>query len=741
MEKSEVISKTSMKVLVFQYFMILISAFAVAVFMHSTWVKQIHIYHTVLELFCVFIALAIFISIWYTYYRNSENNHVLCFGYFIIAVFDALHSFYHLKLDLSVNSYFDLSTKFWLLSRICDAVVLFMASKTLKVKLNKRISMIITLLITLGIFGAVINYWGYLPPLMTDNGVTPLKVALEYLVICIYFLGLYGFRNKINDNGSIAYRYIFISILLSIPAEISFTLFSSIYSISWTIGHLLKIASYYLLFKGIFISTINYPYVKLEVEHRKLEKSNEELNHIGEALNDILDALPVAVQKYDVDGKLNYVNKKFEELLGYDRKALYGLTNEELNKQFERNEEVSKYNINTYKTMKGELIKLSTNAHNIRNGKLVILNETIKEQQLEKLHIQTDTILNSVTNGILMIDNNNKIILCNRAIEEILEVDRERILGIGLYELNFQVNPEAGEHVNHLLESGAGGNSFELTLTSFKGNRRELQIHATHIPNIKGEAMGTIFVGTDITELRKEQQKMMQQEKLALLGQMGAGIVHETRNYLTTIKGRCQLISAIVENEEIKKHAVKINSEVDEVNRIISEFLFLAKPRDTELEEVSLFDIFESIKSMVETASLVKGVDVSFLLSKEERYTLCDEAQLKQVILNVTKNAVDAMTDKKDARLEVETGYNEASNEMFIRITDNGKGISEEDLKRIGTPFFTTKSNGTGLGLNACFKIIENHKGRIEVQSRLDEGTSFTVILPCISDDELDDVI
>jgi signal transduction histidine kinase len=282
---------------------------------------------------------------------------------------------------------------------------------------------------------------------------------------------------------------------------------------------------------------------------------------------------------------------------------------------------------------------------------------------------------------------------------------------------------------------------FEVSLTSLKGNRKDAMIYISTIRNVDGEIIGGISVGTDITETKKQQEKMIQQEKLALLGQMGAGIVHETRNFLTTIKGRCQLIGLLGENEKVKEHAVKINAEVDEVNKIISEFLFLSKPREAELEDISMLDIFESIKSMVGATSLIKGVDVEFEFCREERYLLCDEAQLKQVILNMYKNAVDAMAGSLNAKLKIETCFDEITNEMLIKITDNGSGISEEDLKKIGTPFFTTKETGTGLGLNVCYKIIKDHGGRIDVQSRIGEGTTFTITLPCIGDEELDEVI
>jgi signal transduction histidine kinase len=148
-----------------------------------------------------------------------------------------------------------------------------------------------------------------------------------------------------------------------------------------------------------------------------------------------------------------------------------------------------------------------------------------------------------------------------------------------------------------------------------------------------------------------------------------------------------------------------------------------------------MLDVLNSIKSMVETSSLVNGVAVDFKLSKDERYLLCDESQIKQVILNICKNAVDAMSEKNDARLTIETGFIVKSCEMFIKISDNGYGISKEDLKKVGTPFFTTKRTGTGLGLSMCKQIIKAHKGKMKVDSEIGVGTTFTLLLPCIKDD------
>jgi PAS domain S-box-containing protein len=736
------------KILLGEYILILMLSIIFAQIFHNSWVKYLNVYHTILELTCVFIALSLFISVWFTYNRNEPTNYVLGFGYLAVAIFDAFHTFYFLKLNVTADAYFDLSTRYWILGRLCEAIILYISIRVVKAKLNKWVNLIITLTGAFGLSYIIIAYHEYLPILLNEQGVTPIKVFLEYLIIFIYHTGLWKLRDKIDNKGIITYKYIFISLLMSASSEFCFTLYGSVNEISWTVGHVLKITSYFYLLRGVFISTVTFPYERLEIEHKRSTA-------LSETLNDILDTLPMAVFKYDLNTKIEYVNKKFEELFGCRKEEVIGITTLDFLVKFpwlekeerllpdialEREGKVIN-TIRTYKMANGEDKKLSIRAWKIRNGVFSMMREAKEEQELQNLHIQTETILSAVSNCVIMIDNNRKIVLCNKAMAETLEMDEKDIIGMDINELNNLIHFNARELPDIALSGSSDNQTFEVSLTTPKGNKRELMLYLSSIKNVYGEIIGGISVSNDITELKKQQKKIMQQEKLALLGQMGAAIVHETRNFLTTIKGRCQLINVLDCSEDVKKHSVKINSEVDEINKIISEFLFLSKPRQTELTEVSMIDIFQSVKSMVETTSLVKGVDVNVKLSNEERYVLCDEGQLKQVILNICKNAVDAMSHMEDRKLDIETGYNEIFNEMFIKITDNGKGISNEDLKKIGTPFFTTKSNGTGLGLSVCYNIIKEHKGRIEVTSELGIGTTFTLILPCIEDDDCEEVV
>lgn len=738
----------SIRALLFRFLLTIITSIAITLLVQSSWSKNLNLYHTILEATCVFIALSTFMSIWYTYDKGKVSNFILGFGYLVVAIFDALHIYYHLKLDLTAVSYFDLSTRFWILGRLAEAVTILMVVTSIKALTSKYISLAISLGVAIGIAYFVVAKHDVLPFLLTAQGVTPLKKFLEYVVIAMYIVSLFNIKDKLDSKGQIAYKYIFIAILMSICAEVCFTIYSLISNITWTLGHILKIISYFYLFKGVFISTVLFPYDELVIKNKNLQAVNEELNKLSSTMKDLLDALPIGIQKFDNNGRLKYTNKRYEELLQCSIDEIQGMTMLELARKFSMNE-ISEEDIQprswkdgpsntlqTCRTLKGERLKLSIKASKIQNGTLVIINDTKKEQELQNLNIQTETILNSINNGVMMIDENMRIILINKAYEDIFEVDKNEILGMDINQLNKVIGLEDILLPDEVAAGKAPGQGVDVSITSFKGNQKMLSLYISTIKDIDGDNIGIISVGTDVTEYKKEQQRMIQQEKLALLGQMGAGIVHETRNFLTTIKGRCQLIDMMTDNQGIKKHSDKINSDVEEVNRIISEFLFLSKPRETELVEVSIHDVFGSIKGMVETSSLVKGVDLEINLCEDERYMLCDESQMKQVILNICKNGIDAMTGQLNAKLVVETGFIEDSNAAFISIKDNGAGISEENLKKMGTPFFTTKTTGTGLGLSVCYKIIREHGGRINVESELGKGTTFTIILPCVVDEE-----
>lgn len=731
-----------------KYIFVLLISLAVSFITSQTlWEKNVYLFHTILELTCTFISLATFLLIWNTYEKTLNLNHFIGFGFLSVAIFNMFHTYYFLNVGKASAGCSDITARYWMIEGLIEAIVLAIVSlKVIRFRIDKWVGLICTIFFSFGI-SLIMQFPSVLPAMMTEEGSTPTKIALEYIIIILTIVSIYNLKDHLNDNLNderiISFKYIFMALLIIFPAELVFVLFKELTSFYSTFGHILKILFYYYFYRAVFVSSVTYPY-------ERLEDSKNKVTHLSENLGDLLDALPIATLMYDIDGNLEYVNKKFEEIFVCSKDKLYDCSAEEIQSMFldkEQNEktvyemtlesgEGLKRIIKTYKIENGDYIKLAATSHRTHNGILVLLNDIKKEQELENLQFQTQTILNSIKKLIIILDKDNKIIMCNKEYEKVIGLSAKNIIGMDVNKhksmLQMHIDKEYGqEDINNTKSK-----NYEIEIVTIDKIRKRLLYNSSKIHNIDGELIGLIVIASDITELKEQQEKMMQQEKLALLGQMGAGIVHETRNYLTTIKGSCQIIDTLTEEDRIKKYIKKMNKGIDEVNRIIGEFLSLSKPRETKLEEVSMYDIVHSIKSLIITSSLISGINIDFNLSKEERYLLCDEAQVKQVVLNICKNAVEAMAEIKNADLKIEAGYNEKENEMFIKIADTGYGMTKETLKKIGTPFYTTKSNGTGLGLNFCYKIIKEHRGRIEVESELEKGTVFIVVLPCIEDDE-----
>ncbi|MCL6610279.1 MAG: PAS domain-containing protein [Peptococcaceae bacterium] len=347
-----------------------------------------------------------------------------------------------------------------------------------------------------------------------------------------------------------------------------------------------------------------------------------------------------------------------------------------------------------------------------------------------KFPLQTGTILNSLDNIVVIVDRKNKIIMCNRAFETTFEMNADDILDkdiesfFNLIELNDRVfSPED-------LHGRAPAGPLEASFTTPGGDRRELVVHFAPISGPDGEAEGGIVVASDITALKRDQQFLQQREKLALLGEMAAGVVHEIRNPLTAIKGFSHIIAARAQDEIIRNYAGIIESTANEVNKVVSDFLSFARPQSPVLQEISVNKLIQKMRLPLENNLSMNGITLNISLAEAERNVMADEAQIRQAILNIINNSVDALNGSENPRLAISTCLSEAKDEMVITISDNGRGMTPEERLMAGTPFFTTKGR-TGLGLSICYQIVNQHGGRISVESEPGAGTAFALSLPC----------
>ncbi|GAA0324471.1 sporulation kinase KinD [Bacillus carboniphilus] len=217
-------------------------------------------------------------------------------------------------------------------------------------------------------------------------------------------------------------------------------------------------------------------------------------------------------------------------------------------------------------------------------------------------------------------------------------------------------------------------------------------------------------------------------QKLELVGTLAASTAHEIRNPLTGIKGLIQLLSEKYKSEDDQLYFKVIDKEVERINQIVSEFLILGKPTVLKTETLDLRNILDEIKPLIQSEANLYNVVLS--CSYPDRPLLISSAkdQLKQVILNITKNAFESMEDEGTLAIDVQL----KQNKVALTITDTGVGMSPEELTHIFQPFYTSKTDGTGLGLVVCKRIIQSFGGQISIHSQKNKGTKVIIELPNI---------
>ena len=246
---------------------------------------------------------------------------------------------------------------------------------------------------------------------------------------------------------------------------------------------------------------------------------------------------------------------------------------------------------------------------------------------------------------------------------------------------------------------------------------------ATPVMGRDGEVEHFILVGRDITEKRKAEELLLKSEKLSVVGELAAGVAHEIRNPLTAIRGFIQLFQQGITKPEFF-HVVF--NEFDRVEDIIKEFLSLAKPQEIRLRETDIQAVLKDVEILIESESHLQNVQIAQEFEPDIPLIMCDGNQIKQVFINLIKNSIEALPNGGFVKIEGE----KEGDHVVIRVRDNGMGISEERLQRLGEPFFSNKEKGTGLGLMLCFRIIRQHHGTIHFKSKENEGTTVEIRLP-----------
>ncbi|MBD1383297.1 ATP-binding protein [Metabacillus arenae] len=337
---------------------------------------------------------------------------------------------------------------------------------------------------------------------------------------------------------------------------------------------------------------------------------------------------------------------------------------------------------------------------------------------LKTTQAQFDLIFSQTHDAIALLDKSGHVITVNPAFEKLYQMSKSDIVKkkytFATRERLYLSVSEVSVYERHDFKSD--------------GSVVEVEVTVSPIYDEDNELIAFSEIIRDVTEKRKQDQYMFQTEKLKLAGEMAAGVAHEIRNPITVLQGFLQLFHE--KNHGDQKHTKIMLSELKRMNEIVSEFLVLSKPQAVQQSQFSIKEIIDETLQLFETEALLKGVQLEFQDNSGDLELYGDRNQIKQVIINLLKNACDAMPNGGMVHVEVAA---EDQKYISIKVVDNGMGIPSDLLGKIQTPFFTTKEKGTGLGLVITEKIINQHNGELCIQSEEGEGTTVTIYLPYIT--------
>jgi len=349
------------------------------------------------------------------------------------------------------------------------------------------------------------------------------------------------------------------------------------------------------------------------------------------------------------------------------------------------------------------------------------LKKAFEENRSMKEYLES--IINHTTDAIHIEDVNGVLIRVNPAFESMFGWSEEEAVGRSLPIVPENVMKEEREAREALL-AGQKLPARETVRRRKDGTCFEVSVTTSAIRDRNGVIQAFASITRDMTNRNKMDELLRRSEKLNTVGQLAAGVAHEIRNPLTTLRGFLQLQQQT--NRLNQRHIDIMLSELDRINLIVSEFLILAKPQATKFRIQDVRFILGDVISLLDSQAHLCNIVFTTTFDSEPCEVSCEENHLKQVFINVLKNAIEAMP--KGGEIEIEA--RKQPDWIVITIRDHGVGISEEMIPKLGDPFVTSKESGTGLGIMISQRIIQSHQGTMEIRSAVGKGTTVTINLP-----------
>lgn len=350
-----------------------------------------------------------------------------------------------------------------------------------------------------------------------------------------------------------------------------------------------------------------------------------------------------------------------------------------------------------------------------------------RESAFNQLDLLFRSIIESVDTGIMTTTFHGRIKTFNRAAEKITGFPLKSVENRQIQD----VFPDFSVFFNY--EDQSSARRREVSIFDGKGAPVVLGCSVSPLKDRYGKQIGYIVIFQDLTEIKLMEEKLAKSKKLALIGEMAAGLAHEMRNPLASITGSIQLLGQHAKLDETDKRLMQIIMRgKEQLDHFVRDFLLLSRPVPEKREPVRLQAVVEEV---LENIKMTNEWNYDIIVSQSFTGTLearANKEQVRQMIQNLILNALQAMEGAGHLKLEIHDAKLEDQKDYTVfTVADDGSGIDEKDLKNVFEPFFTNKEKGTGLGLAIVSRLVDGYGGKIKIESKVSVGTTVTVWLPC----------
>ncbi|MFO7569026.1 MAG: ATP-binding protein [Smithellaceae bacterium] len=350
-----------------------------------------------------------------------------------------------------------------------------------------------------------------------------------------------------------------------------------------------------------------------------------------------------------------------------------------------------------------------------------------KETAFNQLDLLFRSIIESVDTGVMTVSLQGRIKTFNRAAEVITGLKLKAIENRKVEEI-FPQFKIFFDKDSLIIEK----NRREVTLHKQKDKKVHLGCSLSPLKDRYGRQIGHILIFQDLTEIKRMEEHLEKSKRLAIIGEMAAGLAHEMRNPLASITGSIQLLAQTKNLEETDRRLMQIILRgKDQLDNFVRDFLLLARPIPQIRQVVDVNEVAEETLDLISMSGEWKSQARVIKIFSQENVAFANREQIRQILQNLIINAMQAIDDQGTVSIEINTVKNEDRKPFAeITVTDDGCGIEEEDMQNVFEPFFTNKEKGTGLGLAIVSRIVDGYGGRIRMESTIDKGTSIKVWLP-----------